>query len=69
MKKDITTIEKDIIGEIWTSDEPYRNLVTLCDEIGSRFGGTTSEMAARDYMIEKMKHYGLRKEDFRSSRI
>ncbi|MFN8542070.1 MAG: M28 family peptidase [Thermomicrobiales bacterium] len=52
-------IERHILGEVWTSDEMYRSLRYLCDDLGSRFGGSASEHAAGDFLLGKMRAYGL----------
>ncbi len=52
-------MEKEIIGEIWTSDEPWRNLVYLCDDLGHRFAGTQREHKAAEYLRARMLDYGL----------
>ncbi|MGD2142798.1 MAG: hypothetical protein PVH79_04900, partial [Candidatus Bathyarchaeota archaeon] len=51
--------EKKVLGEIWSSDEAYENLVYMCDEYGSRFAGTEGEKPAAEYMAKKMREYGL----------
>ena len=51
--------EKQIIGEIWTTDEPYRNLEHLTDVLGSRWAGSESEHAAGEYLKAKLESYGL----------
>ena len=53
--------EREIIGDIWTSQEAYDNLVIMCDDFGSRFGGTPSEKQAVDFMLGKLTEYGLDK--------
>lgn len=53
-------IERQVLGEVWTSDEIYRSLRYLCDDLGSRFGGSASEHAAAEFLLEKMRAYGLR---------
>ena len=35
--------ERAVLGEVWSSDEAYRNLLHLCDVVGDRFGGSASE--------------------------
>jgi Zn-dependent M28 family amino/carboxypeptidase len=55
---EIQTLERQIIGEIWTSPEIYANVEQLCD-LGSRFVGTESERQARDFIQAKLKEYGL----------
>jgi Iap family predicted aminopeptidase len=59
-------IDKTILGDVYTSTEPYDNLLTLTD-FGSRFGGTKSEKQAVEFMITKLNSYGLdnvHKEEF-----
>jgi len=56
---DLAALDRTVIGDVWTSDEAYRNLVYLCDECGSRFGGTEGERKAVDYLQAKMREYGL----------
>jgi Zn-dependent M28 family amino/carboxypeptidase len=53
-------IERYALAEIWTSDEIFRSLRYLCDDLGSRFGGSESEQAAARFLQEKMQAYGLR---------
>lgn len=57
-RPDLREIDKDIIGEAWLSDEPYRNVEAL-SEMGSRFCGTESEKLAVDYILAKMREYGF----------
>ncbi|CAG0947914.1 aminopeptidase YwaD [Anaerolineae bacterium] len=56
---DITTTDKHLIAEAWTSPEMYANLEALCD-FGSRFAGSPSEAQARDFIQEKFHTYGLK---------
>lgn len=51
--------EKAVIGEIWTSDRAYQNLLHLCDVIGNRFAGSESEHQGADYLVGKAREYGL----------
>ncbi len=53
-------VDQQIIGDIYTSTEPMDNLVTLCDDFGSRFGGTEGERLAAEFFVRKMTEYGLR---------
>jgi len=48
-----------IIGDVYTSTEALDNLVVLCDEFGSRFGGTEGERRAAEFFKAKMEEYGL----------
>jgi Zn-dependent M28 family amino/carboxypeptidase len=56
----LRTIDKSIVGEIWTSTEALDNLANLC-AFGSRFGGSDSERQAVDYMVAKFAEYGMDK--------
>jgi Iap family predicted aminopeptidase len=60
--------ERAVLGEIWSSDEAYRNLVYLCDRIGDRWAGSASERQGGEYLRDKAREYGLRDprlQDFR----
>lgn len=52
-------IDRQIVGDIYTSTEVMDNLTILCDEFGSRFGGTPGEKLAADFMLAKFTEYGL----------
>lgn len=56
---DITSIDKQLIAEAWTSPDMYPNLETLVD-FGSRFAGSPSEAQARDFVQQKFHEYGLK---------
>lgn len=56
---EMTRADREIIGDIWTSESAYENLVTLCDDFGSRFGGTEGERQAAEFMVRKLREYGL----------
>jgi len=51
--------EKHLIGEIWTTDEPYRNLEEFCDVIGARWAGSESERRGGEFLKAKLEQYGL----------
>jgi Zn-dependent M28 family amino/carboxypeptidase len=51
--------DQKILGDIYASHEAMDNLEMLCDEFGSRFGGTEGEKLAADFIAEKYKEYGL----------
>jgi aminopeptidase YwaD len=50
---------RQLIGDIWTTDEPLRNLEELCDVIGSRWAGSESERRAGEFIKQKLGGYGL----------
>lgn len=52
-------LDQQFVGDIYTSAELMDNLLTLCDEFGSRFGGTEGERQAAEFMEAKLKAYGL----------
>jgi Iap family predicted aminopeptidase len=52
-------IDQQIVGDVYTSSEAMDNLVVLCDDFGSRFGGTEGERRAVEFFQAKMKEYGL----------
>jgi hypothetical protein len=51
--------DRQIVGDIYTSSEAMDNLTVLCDEFGSRFGGTPGERQAAEFMQAKLQEYGL----------
>jgi hypothetical protein len=55
---DLTTADKTLIAEAWTSTDLYSNLDALC-EFGGRFAGTPGEIQARDFIAAKFRAYGL----------
>ena len=59
MSETLAQIDRHIVGEAWTTNEMWRNLLHLCDDIGHRFGGSASEHAGAEFLLEKMRSYGL----------
>jgi Zn-dependent M28 family amino/carboxypeptidase len=55
----LLAVEQQMVGDCYTSAETMDNLITLCDEFGSRFGGTTGERKAAEFFKHKMEEYGL----------
>lgn len=60
LNSDTSQYVKQIAGEIWTSDQPYRNLEYFCDVIGSRWAGSDSEHTGGEYLKSKLEEYGLK---------
>lgn len=54
------SLDQKITGDIYTSDEAMQVLENLCDEYGSRFGGTDGERQAAHYIHQKLEEYGLK---------
>lgn len=53
------SIDRQMVGDIYTSPEVMDNLTILCDDFGSRFGGTEGERQAAEFMKAKLEAYGL----------
>ncbi len=58
MKNPHLSVDKKILGEIYSSREAMDNLETLCDDFGSRFGGTKGEKRAANFLKAKLEEYG-----------
>ncbi len=58
-KNPFLAIDRQMVGDIFTDTEVMDNLTILCDEFGSRFGGTPGEKQAADFLAQKMRDYGL----------
>ena len=58
MAEDLT-LEKAVLGEIWTSEAAYENLRALCDTYGHRFAGSPGERGAALFLQDKLRTYGL----------
>lgn len=54
------SIDRLIVGDIYTSREVMDNLIVLCDEFGSRFAGTPEEKKAAEFIKETFERYGLK---------
>ena len=52
-------LDRILIGDIYTSEEPQRNLDVLCDDLDSRFAGSALEHQAADYLVAQLTAYGL----------
>jgi len=53
------SIDQQILGDIYSSRAAMDNLITLCDDFGSRFGGTAGEKLAAEFIKAKFEEYGL----------
>jgi len=51
--------DQQMVGDIYTSAEVMDNLSVLCDDFGSRFGGTEGERQAAEFIKAKLEEYGL----------
>ena len=52
-------LDQHIVGDIFTSAAAMDNLTLLCDDFGSRFGGTAGERLAAEFIEKKLREYGL----------
>lgn len=59
MPESHSEIDRRLLGDAYTSTEAMDVLTVLCDEFGSRFGGTRGERLAAEFMRDKLAEYGL----------
>ncbi len=52
-------IDRQIVGDTFTSRETMDNLEILCDDFGSRFAGTRGERQAADFIAATLERCGL----------
>ena len=52
-------IDRQIVGDTFTSRAPMDNLEILCDDLGARFAGTPQERQAAEFIAATFKKYGL----------
>ncbi len=57
-RRAVKELDRDLLGEGYLSDEPYRMVESLT-EMGSRFAGSDSERQATDYLENRMRDYSL----------
>lgn len=53
-------LDKRILGEVYSSTEPWDNLLVLCDDFWSRFDGTEDARKAAEFILERFQHYGTK---------
>ncbi len=53
-------LDRQIVGDIYTSREAMDNLTILCDDFGSRFAGTPEERKAAEFIQDTFVRYGLK---------
>ena len=51
--------DRQMVGDIYTAPALLDNLTTLCDDFGSRFGGTAGERQAADFFKAQFDSFGL----------
>jgi Zn-dependent M28 family amino/carboxypeptidase len=52
-------LDRKMAGDCYTNTEVMDNLITLCDNFGSRFGGTEGERLAAEFLQARLEAYGL----------
>ena len=52
-------LDRQMVGDIYTSQEVMENLTVLCDEYGARFAGTPEEYEAATFIAACFERYGL----------
>ena len=53
-------IDRQIVGDVYTSREVMDDLTILCDDFGARFAGTPQERQATEFITETFTRYGLK---------
>lgn len=56
----LAALEQALVGDIYTSREVMDNLEVLCDDFGSRWGGSEGERQAAEFLQARLAEYGLR---------
>ena len=46
-------------GDLWLNSRILSDVTRLCDEYGHRFAGSQSEARAREFIIDRLRSYGL----------
>jgi hypothetical protein len=59
MPNPLLPLEQRLLGEIYASREVLDNLDVLCDDFGSRWGGSEGERAAVEFFVSRFEAYGL----------
>ncbi len=59
MSHSFLELEQRMLGDLYTTREVMDNLEVLCDDFGSRWGGSTGERLAAEFFRRKFSEYGL----------
>ncbi|MDP2856792.1 MAG: M20/M25/M40 family metallo-hydrolase [Bacillota bacterium] len=59
LDEQLRRVDRQILGDVYTSEEGFVTLEELCDRFGSRFPGSPEEREAADFLLGKMIQYGL----------
>ena len=52
-------LDRQLLGDLWTSAALWDDLAYLCDACNGRFAGTADERRAADYLLGRLRAYGL----------
>lgn len=55
----LLSLDQQLLGDIYTSREVMDNLEVLCDDFGSRWGGSEGERKAAEFFLRRFQEYGL----------
>jgi len=67
--ENLSKVEKEIIGEIYSSSEAMDNLTILCDEFGGRLAGSEMNREATEFILGKYEDYGFENPHLESMRF
>ena len=56
---DLGPRDREIIADVWTSTVPWLTCLELVERFPNRYGGHVHEPAARDFIAERFRHFGL----------
>jgi aminopeptidase YwaD len=59
MTETVAALDRQVLGEIYTSNAAYENLRDLCDTYGHRFAGSPGERGAAGFLQDRLRAYGL----------
>ena len=59
MASDLEQLDRQLCGEIWTSQRAHNDLRQMCDFFGHRFAGSPGERGAALFLQAKLREYGL----------
>lgn len=51
--------DRELIGDLWTSDEAWAHCEALVDRFPRRYAGHPDEAGARDYLLAALERYGI----------
>jgi len=55
----VRAADRDLIADLWTSDEGWDHYQALVDRFPRRYAGHPDEVGARDYLVDALGRYGV----------